>query len=114
MGEERAQGSIAKLFRYGPQAAPDQLIALNLGVEEMRLGAALPRDEPFGLQPLEQLLHGGVMRLGPPGIQDFRDLTNRGGPLAPEHLEDRELGVGDLLRGTSHRDSLISGKERPL
>ena len=59
-------------------------------------------DAVLRLQPFEQFLNGGVMRRAAVWVKHGGDLSDGCRAAVPEHLQDSQFGIGDVLRSSSH------------
>src|SRR6266540_1699141 len=100
MRQERAQRPVTEVLGEAREAPPEHLLAPDRRLEEVRPRLAVPADEPLLLEPAEEAQDGRGMARASLRVEDAGDFARRSGAGLPEHSEDRELRLGDVLRRT--------------
>ncbi len=84
--EQGRHGAATKLIGHALEAPADQLIAINPTGEDQDAISAGVADETLPLEPAQQVLHGGIMRLATLGVKGIGDLAAGGaGPRSRSH-----------------------------
>ena len=98
--QHRHQRAIAEPVGNLLQVVVDQVGTGDDRAEHVRRIRSVADDALLGFQPLEQLLHRGIVGRRLCRVEQPGDLPNRLRPRVPQRFDDGKLGVGeaDILR----------------
>src|SRR5262249_47950617 len=94
--------AVAQFLGNHLQTPANQFVTLDRRSKRMSTRTRVAVHTALCLQPIEQLLDRGVMRVAAARVKDFCKLANCRRPAIPEQAKHRELGIRNVLGSHIH------------